>query len=109
MTVGNILAAGALLVSFIGGGWGYHLHIDGKKLDVQAAEARHEQIAIQLAQTSVDLQVVAKESRLRDIEAALDRIAVTEASRPLTAVETKRKRQLEAQYTAIVTDLEKLQ
>jgi hypothetical protein len=52
--------------------------------------------------------VVAKESRLRDISAELDRLAVTEDSRPLTATEAKRKRQLQAQYTAIVNELEKL-
>jgi hypothetical protein len=108
MSLGNIIGAGALLASFIGGGWSYHLYIDGKKLDVEAAEIQNEQFAIQLAQSSIQLQVVAKESRLRDISAELDRLAVTEDSRPLTAIEVKRKQQLQAQYIAIVNELEKL-
>ena len=71
MKLGNVLTVGALLVAFIGGGWSYNLYIDGKKLDVSAAEIQYDQIEVAQAQSAVQIQVVAKESRLRDIEAEM--------------------------------------
>ena len=60
------------------------------------------------AKTAVDIQVVAKESRLRDVEAQLRDLAAAEASRPLSSSEMQRKQQLESQYGAIVSELEKM-
>ena len=69
---------------------------------------QQERFDVAQAKTAVDIQVVAKESRLRDVEAQLRNLVSIEASRPLSAAEQQRKRQLESQYSAIVSELEKM-
>jgi hypothetical protein len=93
----NIAIAGTLLtvVGLAAGGTAY-VHTQF------VAETRFE---LAQAQTAVQIQLIAKESRLRDIEAAIARLVDKDS---LTQAERQRLEQLQQQYGAIVAELERL-
>lgn len=64
----TVIVGVAALISATGG---YYVFTDGRYFHVKAAEAQQERSLLAQAQTAITMQVVAKESRLRDIEGEL--------------------------------------
>ena len=102
------IAVTGTLVAIFGAAATYHVYMDDKKYDVHLATITHEQL--QLAQTSqlIKMQVIAKESRLADIDAELNNIAYRLQVGKAYRTDDQRRRQLLEQRGAIVQHLETL-
>ncbi|GMQ90686.1 MAG: hypothetical protein BMS9Abin10_1093 [Gammaproteobacteria bacterium] len=106
MTGLQIIAAVGGLVAIVGAGATYTNYIDDKNYDVSVANVTHEQFRLAQSVQLIQMQVIAKESRLADIDAELSNIAYRAQVGKSYATDAQRKQQLLDQRRAIIQRLE---
>ena len=101
MNVGLVVSILAVTVTLGATAGGYHVFMDDR-------HAHKEVVELAQAQTAVQLQVVAKESRLRDIELELSEIEKREANNASWKGDAARYKKLLDDRNVLISRLEEL-
>ena len=106
MTMGAIITGVVGLMAIGASAAGYHVYMDARHENADAAKTKHEYLELGQAKNALQIQVVAKEDRLRDIE---DQIrAIDERSHKPYTGDARRRADLVGQRLIILERLEVL-